>query len=370
MHFKDIFDKYNWEIVKKDIYSKSKKDVEVALSKSKRDLEDFKALISPSAEAYLEQIATLSNQLTQKRFGKTIQLFLPMYLSNECTSHCEYCGFSVHNKIERITLNDEQILKEIEIIKSYGYEHILLVTGDAPKNVGIDYFIHVLKLLKPYFSLISMEVQPLEQKNYEKLADLGLNTVYIYQETYNKDNYKLYHLKGRKTNFYYRLDTPDRLGKAEIHKIGIGNLIGLDDWRTDAFFTALHLKYLEKTYWKTRYSISFPRLRPFKGRFVPEISLTEKELLQLICAFRILDEHVELSISVRESEKFRDNIVKLGITSMSAGSKTDPGGYATNIHSLEQFEVLDNRTPQEIMAMIKSKGYEAVWKDWDSYMQE
>lgn len=201
------------------------------------------------------------------------------------------------------------------------------------------------------------------------MIDIGLNTVYVYQETYNKIKYPDYHPAGKKSDFYYRLDTPDRVGKAGIHRIGIGCLLGLEDWRTDSYYTAEHLKYLERKYWRTRYSISFPRLRPNAGNFQTSSQITDQDLVQLICAYRLLDPEVELSISVRESMKFRDHIMKLGITSMSAGSRTEPGGYALNTHALEQFEVHDNRTPAEIEKMIKLNGYEPVWKDWDRYMQ-
>jgi len=367
--FLDVLEKYDWNKIKQDIYSKTEKDVLLALNKPKRDLEDFKTLVSPAAFPYLEQMAKLSNKLTQKRFGKIIQLFIPLYLSNYCVNECVYCGFNCHNDIERIILDEEQILNEVEAIKSYGFEHILLVTGEAPSIAGMEYFERVIKLIKPYFALISMEVQPLEASEYIKLKKLGLNTVYIYQETYNKESYKKFHGKTKKSDFAYRLHTPDRLGKAEMHRIGIASLLGLEDWRTDAFFTALHLKYLEKKYWKSKCSISFPRLRPHKGSFKPEFSISDAELVQLITAYRIFDEEVELSISVRESRKFRDNVVKLGITSMSAGSKTKPGAYALNYNALEQFEVFDDRTPSEVVDMIKSKGYEPVWKDWGYYMQ-
>jgi 2-iminoacetate synthase len=365
MSFLEIFNTYSWDEVKASIYSKTVVDVEVALSKERRDLEDFKALISPAAAGYLEQMAALSHKLTQKRFGKTIQMYIPLYLSNECQNICTYCGFSFDNKLRRVTLTEEQILKEVEVIKSYGYDHVLLVTGEANHTVGVDYFKKVLKLIRPYFSHISMEVQPLDYEDYTELSPLGLNTVLVYQETYHKDNYKAHHPKGKKSNFDYRLETPDRLGRAGIHKIGLGVLIGLEDWRTDSFFTALHLNYLERIYWKTKYSLSFPRLRPFSGGLEPKVEMKDRELVQLICAYRLFDEELELSMSTRESEKFRDNIIKLGITSLSAGSKTDPGGYASSMHALEQFEISDERTPDEVVQAIRKQGYEAVWKDWD-----
>ena len=368
MTFKNIFEQYNWDEVSRSIYAKSHRDVINALQKPKRNLEDFKALISPAATPYLEQMATLSRQLTLKRFGNTIQMYLPMYLSNECQNICTYCGFSLGNKLHRITLSDEQILKEVKAIKELGYDHILLVTGEANMTVGVDYFKHALKLITPHFSHISMEVQPLDQEDYEQLIPLGLNTVLVYQETYHQEDYKKHHPKGKKSNFNYRLETPDRLGKASINKMGLGVLLGLEDWRTDSCFTALHLQYLEKKYWQTRYSLSFPRLRPAEGFLQPKVELSDKELVQLICAYRIFNEEVELSMSTRENATFRNNIIKLGITSISAGSKTNPGGYAVAKESLEQFEISDERSPQEVALMIKKQGYEVVWKDWDAVL--
>jgi 2-iminoacetate synthase len=294
-----------------------------------------------------------------------MQMYVPLYLSNECQNICTYCGFSLDNKMRRKTLSEEEILQEVQALKAFGYDHVLLVTGEASQTVGVDYFKKALQVIRPHFSHISMEVQPLDQEEYEELIPYGLNTVLVYQETYHKDDYRKHHLKGKKSNFYYRLDTPDRLGKAGIHKMGLGVLIGLEDWRTDSFFTALHLNYLERTYWQTKYSISFPRLRPFCGGLAPKVEMSDRELVQLICAYRICNEEVELSLSTREQEKFRNNVIKFGITSISAGSKTNPGGYAVEPASLEQFEISDERSPAEIVAMLRSEGYEAVWKDWD-----
>ncbi|MCH8904733.1 MAG: 2-iminoacetate synthase ThiH, partial [Bacteroidetes bacterium] len=331
-------------------------------------LDDFMTLLSPAAEPYLEEMAFISQYITRKRFGNTIQMYIPMYLSNECQNICTYCGFSMDNKIKRVTLNSDQIMEEVEVIKSFGYDHVLLLTGEANVSVGVSYFKNVLELIRPHFSNISMEVQPLEQQDYEELMQQGLSTVLVYQETYKKDRYKSYHPKGKKSNFNYRLDTPDRLGKAGIFKIGLGSLIGLEDWRVEAWHVAQHLEYLEKHYWKTKYSISFPRLRPAQGFENLEIHINDKELVQLICAYRIFNENLELSLSTREDETFRNNAVNFGITSMSAGSKTNPGGYAADKESLEQFEINDERNPAEIATMIKSNGYEPVWKDWDRIM--
>ena len=363
--FQALFDTYNWEQTQASIYAKTAMDVQRALARPRRDLEDFKALISPAAADYLEEMAQLSHQLTQKRFGKTIQMYVPMYLSNECQNICTYCGFSLDNPIRRRTLTRSELLREVEAIKDMGYDHILLVTGEANRSVGLEYFQMALEVVRPHFSHISLEVQPLEEEEYAALIPYGLNTVLVYQETYHREEYKTHHPKGRKSHFDYRLETPDRLGRAGVFKIGLGALFGLEDWRTDSFFTALHLSYLERTYWQTKYSISFPRLRPFSGGLEPKVEMTDRNLVQLICAYRILDEEVELSLSTRESEHFRNHVIQLGITSISAGSKTNPGGYAVEPQSLEQFEISDERSPAEIAEMIRKKGYEPVWKDWD-----
>lgn len=363
--FKDILAQYNWEETLQSIHQKTEQDVRQALANPKRDLEDFKALISPSAQPYLEQMAQESHQKTRKRFGSTMQMYAPMYLSNECHNICTYCGFSFTNKIPRKTLTDEEILRESTFIRNKGYEHILLVTGEANQTVGVDFISNAIQLLRPYFANISMEVQPLNQIEYERLKQAGLYATLVYQETYHKATYQKHHPKGKKSNFDFRLDTPDRIGRAKLHKIGIGVLLGLEDWRTDSFFTALHLKYLQKTYWKTKFSISFPRLRPFSGGLEPKVTMTDAELVQLICAYRLMDEDVELSISTRETPRFRNHIVHLGITSMSAESKTNPGGYTVEPQSLEQFEISDDRSTEEIYKMLKKNKIQPVWKDWE-----
>ncbi|MES2703966.1 MAG: 2-iminoacetate synthase ThiH [Bacteroidota bacterium] len=366
--FKETFEKYDWDQVKDSICGKTAADVERALHSPKRTLEDFKALISPAAAPYLEQMAQLSNRITQKRFGKTVQLYAPLYLSNECQNICTYCGFSLDNKIKRKTLSGVEILQEAQHLKQQGFEHVLLVTGEANKTVGVEYMKDAVRLLKPHFANISIEVQPLEQDEYRQLAHEGLYAVLVYQETYHKDNYKTYHPKGKKSNFDYRLDTPDRLGTAGIHKIGLGVLIGLEDWRADNFFTALHVGYLERKFWQTKYSISFPRLRPAEGLIEPKVAISDKELVQLICAWRIYNEEIELSISTRENQVFRDHVIQLGATTMSAGSKTNPGGYTIEEESLEQFEIDDSRSVAEVKDMIERKGYKPVWKDWEHFI--
>jgi len=365
MAFTQHFNTANWETEKASIYAKTASDVERALSASRRTLEDFKALISPAAEPYLEHMAQISSALTQKRFGKTIQLYAPMYLSNECSNICTYCGFSFNNKIRRKTLTESEILEETAYLKSKGFNHILLVTGEANHTVHLPYFKRTMELIRDKFSNISIEYQPLDEQEYIELHEAGVYSVLVYQETYHRDVYKAYHPKGKKSNFDYRLETPDRCGNAEIHKVGLGVLLGLEDWRTDSFFCAMHLYYLQRSYWQTKYSISFPRMRPAEGIIEPNVMVSDKELVQLICAYRLFNEDVELSVSTRESEHFRNHIIPLGVTTMSAESKTNPGGYVVAPESLEQFEISDERSVEEIAALIRSHGYEAVWKDWD-----
>lgn len=367
--FKNIVNQMDWNSIQDSIYSKTAVDVEFALHSKNPTLEDFKALISPAAEPFLEQMAQKSHQLTLERFGKTIQLYAPLYLSNECQNICTYCGFSLDVKIPRKTLSDAEIIEEVKVLKSYGYDHVLLVTGEANKTVGVEYLKNAIHIIKPYFSHISIEVQPLHQNEYETLIEAGLNTVLVYQETYNRENYKKHHPKGKKSNFDFRVETHDRLGKAGIYKMGVGVLIGLEDWRTDSFFAATHLDYLEKKYWQTKYSISFPRLRPCAGGVELKSVMSDKQLVQLICAYRIFNQEVELSMSTRESEKFRNHIIKLGITSISADSKTDPGGYANPNTNLEQFEIDDKRTTSEFVKQIEAQGYEPVFKGWDGILQ-
>lgn len=366
MSFFEEINRFSWNQVRKEIYDKTPTDVEKALNTSPdKTMSDFMALLSPAADPYLEKMAALSQELTLKRFGKTIQLYIPLYLSNECTNHCVYCGFNHTNQVARHTLSKEEILLEAEKIKNMGFEHLLIVTGEHPQKAGSEYLTEVLELLKNSFSQLSVEVQPLTSEEYKNLANNGLNSVYIYQETYNQDRYNIYHPKGKKANYKYRLETPDRIGKAEVHKIGLGVLLGLEDWRVDSFFTALHMRYLQKNYWKTRYSVSFPRLRPFGGSYKPNYPVSDRQLVQLITAYRIFDENVELALSTRENAYFRDHAFPLGITTMSAGSKTEPGGYSEDHEYLEQFSVADNRSPHEVKEAIEQKGYEAVWKNWD-----
>ncbi len=330
MSYYDIILQYDWETTRRKIYASTEADVERALSHDRPSMDDFAALVSPAADKYLNEMAAKSYRITRRRFGNTMQLYIPLYLANICQNHCVYCGFNCTNKIHRAILTPDEIHAECQAIKKDPFEHILLVTGEAPRSSSVQYMADSMEIVKQYFQQISLEVQPLETDEYRMLMDHGLHSVYVYQETYNRERYPVYHLRGRKADYRYRLETPDRLCEAGVYKIGVGNLIGLEDWRTEAFFTALHVRYLENRYWRQKYSIAFPRLRPYFGEdgFNPEHPTTERNLLQLICAYRLLSEDVELSISTRESAACRDTVLPFVVTVISACSKTKPGGYA------------------------------------------
>ena len=365
--FSEELEKYDWNETTSRIAAMSAADVERALRKERPGIDDFMALISPAAAPYLEPMAALSRSITQRRFGKTISMYIPMYITNSCTNSCVYCGFNRHNKFARVILSPEQIKAECEAIRRLGpFENLLLVTGENPHAAGVDYIEQALHICRPYFNNLTIEVMPLASEDYARLTHAGLNGVVCFQETYNRENYKKYHPAGMKSNFEWRVNGFDRMGQAKVHKIGMGVLIGLEDWRTDVTMMARHLLYLRKHYWQTRYRVNFPRMRPSEGHFQPNVVMSDRELAQLTFAFRIFDNDVDISFSTRERPDFRNNIATLGATSMSAGSKTEPGGYCTYPQeALEQFAVSDERTPEEVADAIRRAGYEVVWKDWD-----
>ena len=367
--FTDRWRQLDWDDIALRINSKTTADVEQAINSSHLTREDMMALLSPAASGYLEPLAQRAQQLTRQRFGNTVSFYIPLYLSNLCANDCSYCGFSMSNKLKRKTLDAQEIEQECAAIRAMGFEHLLLVTGEHQTKVGMNYFREHLPTIRKQFSSLHMEVQPLDEHEYAELRQLGLDGVMVYQETYHPAVYAQHHLRGKKQDFIWRLETPDRLGRAGIDKIGIGALIGLSDsWRTDCYMVAEHLLWLQKTYWKSRYSISFPRLRPCAGGVEPASVMSDQQLVQVICAFRLLAPDVELSLSTRESPWFRDNVVPLAINNVSAFSKTQPGGYAENHPELEQFAIHDGRTPQAVASALRHAGLQPVWKDWDHFL--
>ncbi len=276
--FLDRWQELEWDDIGMQIRAKTAADVARALSAPRRTLADFMALISPAAEAYLPQMAAEAERLTRQRFGNTIGFYVPLYLSNLCANDCTYCGFSMSNRLKRKTLNAEEIERECLAIKARGFDSVLLVTGEHEHKVGLAYFRQVLPIIRRHFSTVGMEVQPLSQAEYAELKTLGLDAVMVYQETYHTPTYARHHLRGNKRDIAWRLATPDRLGRAGIDKIGLGALIGLSsDWRADSYFVAEHLSWLERHHWQSRYSLSFPRLRPCTGGLEPAVVMSDRQ---------------------------------------------------------------------------------------------
>ncbi|MCQ2349735.1 MAG: 2-iminoacetate synthase ThiH [Paludibacteraceae bacterium] len=364
-----LAENYDWNEVTERIYSKTDADVRRALGRQHLDIDDFMALLSPAAAPYLEQMAALSRKYTEARFGRTMSMFIPLYITNSCTNSCIYCGFHIANKMKRTILTEEEMVNEFKAIKKLGpFENLLMVTGENPAKAGVDYIARALDLAKPYFSNLKIEVMPLKAEEYELLTHHGLNGVICFQETYNRNNYKIYHPKGMKSNFEWRVNGFDRMGQAGVHSIGMGVLIGLEkEWRTDVAMMAIHLRYLQKNYWRTKYSVNFPRMRPSEnGGFQPNVILEDRELAQATFAMRIFDHDVDISYSTREPAFIRDHMATLGVTTMSAASKTEPGGYYSYPQTLEQFHVSDERTVEEVAEALRRVGIEPVWKDWDT----
>lgn len=367
--FSDELLNIDWDETTERIAAKSDADVRRALGREHCDVDDFMALISPAALPYLETMARLSKRYTEERFGRTMSMFIPLYITNSCSNSCVYCGFHRSNPMKRTILTIEQIEDEYRAIKRLApFENILLVTGENPAKAGVPYLARAIDVAKKYFSNIKIEVMPLSSEEYRLLAEHGLNGVICFQETYNRRNYKVYHPAGKKSDFVWRVDGFDRMGMAGVHSIGMGALLGLErEWRTDVTMMAYHLRYLQKHYWRTRYSVNFPRMRPAQNEgFQPNCFVSDRELAQVTFAMRIFDHDVDISYSTREPEFIRDNMCTLGVTTMSAESKVNPGGYHTYPEALEQFAVSDSRTAAEIEVRLRELGREPVWKDWDA----
>jgi 2-iminoacetate synthase len=366
MSFVDEFSKLNVDDLSLKLYASTASDVKRALSAPQGNLQSLMSLLSPAAKPFIEEMAFESARLTRQRFGNNLGLYLPLYLSNLCANECDYCGFTMSNKIKRKTLTEAEISAEMAIIKQRGFDSILLVSGEHETKVGMEYFSKVLPKVKQVFSHLAIEVQPLEQDEYQHLVGLGLDAVMIYQETYRRHTYAKHHTRGKKQNFDYRLETPDRAARAGVDKIGLGVLLGLDDWRLDALLLGHHLHYLEATYWRSRYSLSLPRLRPCTGGIEPKVPLTDAGLVQLICAFRLFNPQLEISLSTRETEQLRNNLLPLGVTHLSAGSSTQPGGYQAPQTQLDQFEISDSRSVEAVVKQMKQQGFVPVFKDWEA----
>jgi 2-iminoacetate synthase len=359
----------------------------LALRKSEL-VERFEQLITPKSDQELEAMAQVSRSLTLRNFGRTMRLFAPLYLSNECVNNCRYCGFSRDNPILRVTLDVDEVVAEAQHLARLGFRQILLVAGEHPKFVSHGYLAECVRALAPDFSSISIEVGPMETEDYVPIVEAGAEGLVVYQETYNRGVYAEMHTAGPKRDFNFRLDCAERAYAAGFRRLSIGALIGLSRWQDEAVALAAHLEHLFKHCWQAQISVSLPRLRPAAGEFRPLFSMTDRELAQLVCALRIPFPQLGIVVSTRERGPLRDSLALIGVTMMSAGSHTEPGGYTRqgreHLHrtvrgrivapefqdgedqlATGQFEISDERSPAEIAAVLRRRGLEPVWKDWD-----
>ena len=379
--------------------------VEAAMARSSAEvrrtsgvlLQDFAALVSPKAgePQYLEEMAQLSHYLTVKHFGRVIRLFAPLYLSNECINVCKYCGFSRDNPILRVTLTLDQIKAEARFLWEQGFRHILLVGGEHPRFISTKYLCQCVAMLHKDWPSISLEIGPLGADEYRSCVQAGADGLTIYQETYNRAVYGEMHVSGPKKDFTWRLETPERAAAVGFKRVGIGVLLGLAPWRSELIALTAHANYLLRNCWRSQLTISIPRIRPAAGEFQPLVQVEDRDLAQLVCALRLTFPEVGVVLSTRESAKLRDGLIPLGVTMISAGSRTEPGGYTGQgkgaLHLTKggrlikrtarfiesegeqaavQFEIADNRTPAEVAASLESMGYEPVWKDWEAVLSE
>ncbi len=346
----------------------------------------LQALLTPMDDGRLAEVATRSAGITRRNFGRTIRLFAPLYLSNECINNCAYCGFSRDNAIVRVTLDVGAVVREAKHLVAEGFRHLLLVAGEHPRFVSSGYLESCIKALREEVSSVSLEVGPMEVKEYKRMVVAGAEGLVVYQETYDRETYAKLHTAGPKRDYDWRLACPERAYAGGFRRIGIGALLGLTPWRAEALALASHLERLLRVCWKAQFTVSLPRLRPCAGGFQPEYHLSDREFIQLVCAFRICFPQVGLVLSTREPAALRDALVPLGITTMSAGSHTEPGGYTgegrDDLHltvrgrtvateqsaesATGQFEISDERDAATVAEVLRSKGFDPVWKDWDS----
>lgn len=350
-------------------------------------MERFSALLETKSPAQLEAMARESRAITRRHFGRTMRPFAPLYLSNECVNNCKYCGFSRDNPILRVTLTIEQVVREARHLVAQGFRNILLVAGEHPRFVSDGYLDECIRAIRDFVPTIGIEVGPMEAPEYAQMVQAGAEGLVVYQETYDRALYAEMHTAGPKRDFDWRLACPERGYEGGFRRIGIGALFGLSDWRLEALRLAAHLEHLYRQCWKASFTVAFPRLRPAAGGFTPLTGFPDWALVQTLCAFRQCFPEVGIVVSTREPAKLRDALAPLGVTSMSAGSHTEPGGYtgagtddlhltvrgrrvdlndkADDARAEGQFGIADTRSPAAVASMLSAQGLDPVWKDWD-----
>lgn len=348
----------------------TEQDVRRAVERTTPGFDDFVALMSPAASGLLEEMARKARDLTVRHFGRTISLFTPLYLSNYCTNHCVYCGFNCTNGIHRSMLTLEEVDAEGAAIAATGLKHLLILTGDAPAKAGVDYLEACASVLGNHFPSVSIEVYSLTEEEYARLVAAGVDGMTMFQETYDEKLYPTLHPKGPKSDFRFRLDAPERACRAGMRVVNVGALLGLGDWRRDALMTGLHARYLMDRYPGTDIAVSLPRMRPHAGAWQPASIVGDRDMVQFLMALRLFLPRLGVTISTRESAEFRENILPLGVTKMSAGVSTAVGGHAeatSDAEDTSQFEISDGRSVDEMCAALRARGYQPVFKDWQPF---
>lgn len=350
---------------KYDFNSFTAKDVQNALNKDRIDFYDYAALLSPAALPFLEKMAEKAQLCTRKQFGNTIALFTPIYIANYCENQCVYCGFNCKNKIHRAKLNMEEIKKEYQAIAATGLKEILILTGESRSMSGIEYIGEAVELAKKYFSLIGLEIYPVEVDEYKYLHEKGADFVTVFQETYNTETYKKVHLAGQKSIFPYRINAQERAILGGMRGVGFGALLGLDDFRHDAFCVGVHATLIQRKYPHAEIAVSVPRLRPYiNGEETNPRDVHEKELLQIMCAYRLLMPFASITISTRERSDFRNNAVNICATKISAGVSVGIGGHSEKEKGDEQFEISDPRSVDEVVDALQQYGLQPSFNDY------
>jgi 2-iminoacetate synthase len=320
--------------------------------------------LSPAAIPHLKMMAQMANLMTIKNFGRVILLYTPIYLADYCLNECVYCGFNVKNEFKRSKLTIKQLEEVALNISKTGLKHVLILTGESRTHTPVRYIEECTLLLRKFFTSVSIEVYPMEEFEYERLALAGVDGITIYQEVYDESIYDSLHKSGPKKNYHYRLDAPERAAQAGLRTVSIGALLGLNDFKTEIFFTGLHAKYLQKKFWDIEVGVSLPRFRPHLGNFVAPFDISDRDFVQALIALRIFLPRCGISISTREDPHFRENIIPLGVTKMSAGVSTNVGGHIMHGESKSQFEISDSRSVAQIKEMLENKGYQPTFVDW------
>ena len=347
-----------------DYNSYTQNDVKIALSKEVLDLNDFAALLSPAATDFLEEMASRAKMETFKHFGNAVSVYTPLYIANYCENYCVYCGFNCMNKINRAKLSEQEIESELQAIAKQGFKEILLLTGESRKKSSVEYIGKAVTIAKKYFATIGIEIYPLNSDEYAYLNSLGADYVSVYQETYNKEKYAEQHLFGAKRVFPYRFNAQERALKGGMRGVCFGALLGLDDWRKDAYATGCNAYLIQKNYPQAEISFSCPRMRPFiNNKENNPKDVHERQLLQVLLAYRLLMPYATLNISTREQESFRNGVVGLCCNKISAGSKVGVGGHDGEEKGDEQFDISDSRSLEEINQMLEQKGLQPIFTD-------